>query len=196
VSPEHSPLADLLAELGRVLGGLGVRWYLFGAQAAILHGAARLTADVDVTADLGERPAVDLVEALTAAGFDLRVGDPTGFVERTRVLPMVHRGTAIPVDVVLAGPGLEELFLSRAVERRLGDVRVPVLAAEDLVATKILAGRAKDLDDAASVVRAQGERLDVELIRTTVGLLERALSRADLLPELERVLERARRPRR
>lgn len=41
------------------------------------------------------------------------MADAAGFVERTRVLPMVHRGTAIPVDMVLAGPGLEELFLSR-----------------------------------------------------------------------------------
>lgn len=177
-----------------MFGDLGVRWYLFGAQAAILHGAARLTADVDVTADLGSRPTTDLVDALTAAGFELRVADAAGFVERTRVLPMVHRGTAIPVDVVLAGPGLEELFLSRATERRVGDVRVPVLAAEDLVATKILAGRPKDLEDAASVVRAHGERLDVELVRTTLGLLERALARADLLPELDRVLGHARRP--
>jgi hypothetical protein len=193
VPSERSPLAELLAKLGQVFGDLGLRWYLFGAQAAILHGAARLTADVDVTAELGSRPTVELVDALTGAGFDLRVADAAGFVERTRVLPMVHRATAIPVDVVLAGPGLEELFLSRATERSIGDVRVFLLAAEDLVATKILAGRPKDIEDAASVVRAHGERLDVELIRTTLSLIERALDRSDLLPELERVLEQGHR---
>jgi len=193
VPSERSPLAELLAALGQVFGDLGLRWYLFGAQAAILHGAARLTADVDVTAELGSRPTVELVDALTGAGFDLRVADAAGFVERTRVLPMVHRATAIPVDVVLAGPGLEELFLSRATERSIGDVRVFLLAAEDLVATKILAGRPKDIEDAASVVRTQGERLNVDLIRTTLSLLERALDRSDLLPELERVLERGHR---
>jgi len=192
VPSERSPLAELLAELGQVFGDLGLRWYLFGAQAAILYGSARLTADVDVTAELGSRPTVELVDALTAAGFDLRVADAAGFVERTRVLPMVHRATAIPVDVVLAGPGLEELFLSRATERWIGDVRVFLLAAEDLIATKILAGRPKDIEDAASVVRTHSSRLDVELIRTTLSLLERALDRSDLLPELERVLGQAR----
>lgn len=109
-----SPLAELLADLQRALGALGVRWYLFGAQAAILHGVARLTADVDVTVDLGSRSSHDLVTALAAAGFELRVADAEGFVESTRVLPLVHEPSRMPVDVVLAGPGLEELFFVRA----------------------------------------------------------------------------------
>ncbi|HEY5617144.1 MAG TPA: hypothetical protein VIK60_04325 [Vicinamibacterales bacterium] len=45
----RSPVAELLADLATALDEAGVAWYLFGAQAAILHGAARLTADVDVT---------------------------------------------------------------------------------------------------------------------------------------------------
>ena len=44
-----SAVADLLADLAGALDPLPVRWYLFGAQAAIFHGAARMTADVDVT---------------------------------------------------------------------------------------------------------------------------------------------------
>ncbi len=62
------------------------------------------------------------------------------FVERTRVLPLVHTRSRLPVDVVLAGPGLEELFFSRVEERNVGEVRVPVAAAEDIVAMKVLAG--------------------------------------------------------
>jgi hypothetical protein len=34
VPSSSAPLADLLADLARALGRLGVRWYLFGAQAA------------------------------------------------------------------------------------------------------------------------------------------------------------------
>ena len=44
-----SPIGDVLAELRACFDSLGVRWYLFGAQAAIHHGVARLAADVDVT---------------------------------------------------------------------------------------------------------------------------------------------------
>ena len=46
-------VADLLVDLQGAFDAIGVRWFLFGAQAAILYGVARLSADVDVTVDLG-----------------------------------------------------------------------------------------------------------------------------------------------
>jgi hypothetical protein len=66
VPSSASPIVELLAELGPALAGLGARWYLFGAQAAILHGVDRLTADVDVTVDLGSQP-TDLLPELERA---------------------------------------------------------------------------------------------------------------------------------
>jgi Nucleotidyl transferase AbiEii toxin, Type IV TA system len=187
-----SPIVELLAELRQALARLGVRWYLFGAQAAILYGVDRLTADVDVTVDPGPHPTARLVAGLGGAGFELRVADVGGFVDATRILPLVHRGTRIPVDVVLAGPGLEELFFARAEERDIGGVRVPVASAEDLVTMKVLAGRPRDLDDMVSMLRTRGDTLDLDRVRTTLGLLEKALERRDLLPELERAIKRAR----
>ena len=43
------------------------------------------------------------------------------------------------------------------------------------------------MEDVASIVRAQRD-LDVDAIRETLRLLERALDRADLVTELERVI--------
>jgi hypothetical protein len=182
------PIAELLADLQRALARLGVRWFLFGAQAAILYGVARLSADVDVTVDLGGRPTRELVSGLTAAGFDLRLADATGFVEATRVLPFVHRASRIPVDVVLSGPGLEERFFAGVKERVVGETRVPVVAAEDLVAMKVLAGRPRDADDVAAILRARRSDFDLRRVRTTLGLLEAALDRRDLLSEFDRLL--------
>jgi hypothetical protein len=187
VSSSPQPVTDLLADLARGLGGLGVRWFLFGAQAAILHGAARLSADVDVTVELGARSSRELVDALSREGFALRVADAHGFVEATPVIPMVHLASRMPLDLVLAGPGLEEQFFTRVTERLVGRVRVPVVSVEDLVAMKILAGRPRDIEDVASIARAHRD-LDVEAVRGTLRLLERALDRGDLVVELERVL--------
>lgn len=164
-----------------------MRWYLFGAQAAILHGAARLSTDVDVTVDPGPRSLVVLVDALLP-DFDPRVADPLRFAEDTRVLPFVHRASRMPLDVILAGPGLEEQFFAGATEQLIGDVRVPVVCAEDLVAMKILAGRPTDLEDVIAVVRANRKGLDLGKIRETLRVLERALDRRDLLSGLERIL--------
>ena len=126
------PSADVEVYRGlrEAFDSLALRWYLFGAQAAILHGAVRLTEDIDVTVDAGELPTTALVSALVEAGFALRVGDTDGFVDQTRVLPCWHAATRIPVDVVLAGPGLEEAFLDRSVVVSIETERVPVACAE------------------------------------------------------------------
>jgi hypothetical protein len=182
----------VLAAFAAAADRLGVQWYLFGAQAALLYGAARLTADADVTVDLGARPTQELVDALAARGFDLRMPD-ADFIERTRVVPLVHRSTGMPIDVVLAAPGIEELFLARARPRTVDDVTVPVASAEDVLVMKILAGRAKDRDDAAAILAAN-DGLDLAVVRDTLRLLEQALDQSDLLPELEKLL--ARRPSR
>ena len=187
-----SPVAELLGALGRALESLGMRWYLFGAQAVLLYGGARLTADVDATVAAGDRPTALLVTALAVHGFSLRVGDVHGFVERTRVLPLLHDASGMPLDLVLGGPGPEELFLARAVTRQMEGVSVPVAAAEDLLAMKILAGRPKDIEDSRAIIAALGDRLDVSLARNTLRELEAALDQSDLLPALEDLLRRRR----
>jgi hypothetical protein len=193
VSSSRQPVADVLAALQGALETLRIRWFLFGAQAAILHGVARLSADVDVTVDLGDRRPGDLVAALGAAGFDLRVRDVPGFAESARVLPFLHRDSRMPLDVVLAGPGLEEQFFAGVEERTIGATRIPVVCAEDLVAMKMLAGRPRDLDDVAAIARVRRADLDLDKVRRTLRLLERALDRSDLVAELERIVTSARR---
>jgi predicted nucleotidyltransferase len=96
----------------------------------------------------------------------------------------------MPMDVVLAGPGLEELFLSRAVPVTIGNLVVPVISPEDLIATKILAGRPKDIEDVRGILRERLSTLDLESIRSTLALLEEALGQSDLRPILERELAR------
>lgn len=188
-----SPVVDLLADLAEALDGLQVRWYLFGAQAAILHGAVRLTADVDVTIQLPasiSQPA--FVSALESHGLRARIMDPA-FIERTRVIPLVHLKTRLPLDIVLAGPGLEDQFFARAQLREIEGVPVRVASAEDVVVMKVLAGRPKDLDDVVAIIAAQSAALDLAYVRDTLSLLERALAQSDLCPAFEDALARARR---
>ena len=190
--PSTAP-ADLLAALAEAIAAVGARWYLFGAQAALIWGRPRLTADVDVTVRLDPEEPDALVRALAQRGFRLRVESGDDFVRRTRVLPFVFEPNGLPVDVVLAGPGLEELFLSRVVPVRVGSVTVPVISPEDLIVTKILAGRPKDVEDVRGILLERGGQLDLGTVRATLGLLEAALGQSDLQPAFEAELARARR---
>lgn len=187
----ESPVVDLLADLAAALDGAGVPWFLFGAQAAILHGAARLTADVDVTVRLP--PALTnqaFVDVLERHRFQRRFADPL-FTETTRVIPLFHVQTQMPVDVVLAGPGIEDQFFNRVQVRQIGSVPVRVASPEDIVVMKMLAGRPKDIDDVTAIVAAYGSELDGTYIETTLTVLEHALSQSDLLPAWHQVVARS-----
>lgn len=177
----------MLAAAAPALRQCGNRWYLFGAQAVAVWGRPRLSADVDITASIA-CPHDELVAAMQAAGFDLRVADWSAFLARTRVLPLVHRATELPLDVVIAGPGLEEEFLDRAKAVDLAGTIVPVISPEDLVVTKLLAGRTKDVEDVSTIIQERRSRLDLARVRAVLGLLEEALSRSDLVPEFETLL--------
>lgn len=150
-----------------------------------------MSADVDVTVEIAPEEARGFALSMEEAGFELRIRNVEEFVERTRVLPFVHPATQIPLDVVFAGPGLEELFLDRARSVELAGINIPVISPEDLVVTKILAGRPKDLADARGVLKEQGVSLDLDQIRGTLDLLERSLDRSDLRPILEDELKQA-----
>jgi hypothetical protein len=118
---------------------------------------------------------------MEGAGFTLRVDDPD-FVRRTRVMPFAYVATGMPLDIVLAGSGLEEEFLARAIGMDIAGATVPLIHLEDLMITKVLAGRTKDLEDARALWQLHGTTLDAERIRRILGLLERALERSDLTP--------------
>lgn len=183
-SPQTVP-AELLAALANAFSELRAQWYLFGAQAAMVWGRPRLTADIDVTVRLEPEDPERLVRTLQARGFSLRVGDADDFIHRTRVFPFLHVASGMPLDIVLAGPGLEDLFLSRARPVTMGGIVVPVISPEDLIATKILAGRPKDIEDVRGILRERLPDLDLALIRSTLAALEDALSQSDLLPAFE-----------
>lgn len=150
-----------------------------------------MSADVDVTAAIVSSPD-QLVDAMLEVGFDLRLDDWRPFLDRTRVLPFLHRATGLPLDLVLAGPGLEEEFLDRARTVTLAGLTVPVISPEDLVVTKLLAGRPKDVEDARSILDERLADLDLGRIHHLIDLLQQALARSDIAPMFSLLLAAAR----
>lgn len=177
-----SPVVDTLAALASCFTSVGIDWYLFGAQAALLRGSRRLTSDVDVTVFLGQVGAAELIERMTAMGFVLRVPSTGGFIERTRVVPFIHTASATPVDVLLGGPGLEAHFLAGCELIDIDGVTVPTPSAEHLLVMKLLAGRDKDLEDAAAIVRAT--RPDLASVEELVTDIAAAVGEDDAIRAL------------
>ena len=131
-----------------------------------------MTADDDFTVDQAGLDTLSLVAEIERAGFQLRLDLGDDFLRETRLLPLVHCPSSMPLDIVLACTDLHREFLDRARLVEAGGLRVPMMSPEDLVVTKVLAGRPKDLED----VR---------------GVLEATLEETRLLTRFERLLRRS-----
>ena len=183
---------DALVAFADLAQRLHLRWYVFGAQAVNLHGFPRATADLDLTIDLAELTPRALIAALDQAGFSARFADDD-FITATRVIPVVHRASKLPVDLVIAGPGLEQQFLDEVQLQRVGNRRVPVLSPENLIVTKLLAARPKDLEDIRELVASRRASLDHRRIVRLLARVEQALDQRDLIPLYARLRKEARR---
>ena len=171
------PPQTALVAFAKFAKKLGVRWYVFGAQAVNLYGFPRATADLDVTVELGKLDPIDVVARLRKANFTPRFED-AAFIAATRVIPVVHDASASPIDIVLAGPGLEVQFLDEVVLHSIGRIEVPVLSIENLIVTKLLAGRPKDLEDVRELLPIRD--VDHTHVERVLALVEAALDQSDL----------------
>ncbi len=180
---------ELLAAFAALMEKSATRWYLCGAQAVCVYGRPRMTADVDVTVETYDP--LRLLRDLVKAGFRPAIRGVKDVLDAATVIPLVHEDTKLPVDLAIAGHGIERDFLLRAKPVDVGGVKVPVISAGDLVIAKMIAGRQKDLEDVAGIlvtIRA------TELARAVKLLAEvdAALERKDLAPALDKLIVEAR----
>lgn len=156
--------ASLLARLTRELETRGFEFMLIGGQAVLLHGRPRLTEDIDLTLASGPEALPRLLTACRNLGLEPLPEDVESFVGETYVLPAFEPETEIRVDFVFSTTPYERQAIERAVRVELEGVAVPFATAEDLLLHKLFAGRPRDLEDAAAVVRRQRDVLDWEYL--------------------------------
>jgi hypothetical protein len=151
------PFTDREAALLRALVEEEVDFLIVGLSAAALQGAPAVTQDIDLwVADLSDPR---FRRALRKAG--------VAYVAPTASTPpLLAGGGAELFDLVVHMHGLESFDREarRAVIVRLGDVDVPVLPLERIIASKKATGRPKDvailpaLEDALRVIRSRRTR--------------------------------------
>jgi hypothetical protein len=110
-----------------------------------------------------------VLEACTSLGLKPLPEHPDRFVQQTFVLPARHMESGIRVDFIFSTTPYERQAIDRALRVTLAGVPVPFATAEDLLVRKLFAGRARDLEDAAGVVRRKGAELDWEYVRRWVA---------------------------
>ncbi|MBI4611953.1 MAG: hypothetical protein HY726_23430 [Candidatus Rokubacteria bacterium] len=152
-----------------------VRYVVVGGLATVLHGHARLTADIDLVIDLSPAEAKKTLEALVSLGFRPRAPvEPLAFADPAmRGRWIQEKGMRVfslwdpdnpmrEVDLFVEHPVDFDDLWSRSEVIELTRTTVRIASIPDLIYLKRLAGRPQDLADieALEVILRRKERGD------------------------------------
>jgi hypothetical protein len=174
----------------------GIEHALYGGLLLAAYGEPRETRDADFA--VVDSTAGAALEALRRAGLDAVLvfeGAPFGGLLLDRIALVGGGGNTGLNTVDLVRP-LDGRYraeaVARAVRAPLRRREVRVLTPEDFVVFKVLSSRDRDLDDAASVVRGLGAKLDLPRVRRIVSGLAGSSRPSGLAARLREVVARSR----
>ncbi len=177
-------MQQCLVDARELVDSWSVPFAVIGGLCALVRGEPRFTADIDLVIAAEPVATIHLIDAARHWPFQPLLEDAAEFARQAYLLPLHHTRTGITVDVSFGSTGFEKQLIGRAELESVGNVRLPVATAEDLILLKLIAGRARDVEDVNGVVLRHAGRLDWDYMLTTG--LQTALSQ-DIIPHLERL---------
>jgi hypothetical protein len=162
-----------------------------GGVAVIALGVPRFTADIDATIAGAGLDLAWLVEVLGGHGIHPRIPDAVAFARSSQVFLGVHEPSGTPVDLSVAWLPFEEEALSASVACDCAGVEIRVPRAEDLLIYKIIALRARDIEDAEGLLLLHGATMNLHRVRETVRQFAAVLDDSERPQVLEGLLRKA-----
>ena len=142
----------LLKKIALQLKKASIPYMVIGGQAVLLYGEPRLTRDIDITMGIGVDGLDRVKKIIAIIGLKSLVQKEKEFVERNMVLPTIDKKSGIRVDFIFSFSPYERQAIERAKDIKLGRSLVRFASLEDLVIHKVIAGRARDLEDVKSIL--------------------------------------------
>lgn len=149
----------------------GARYLVVGGVAIVLHGHLRTTLDLDLVIELETENLLKALRALADLGFQPRAPVPLeAFADRSNreawirdknmvVFSLWHpEDYGFAIDLFVDEPFDFEAVYHRALIVELPETRATVIALDDLIQMKRVAGRPKDLEDVEALLRLQQVR--------------------------------------
>ncbi len=125
---------------------------IIGGQAVLLYGEPRLTKDIDITLGLTPEKLSEIESLSKKLKLRILVRKPKDFVKKTMVLPVEDEKTGISIDFIFSFSEYEKQAIKRANPVKIINTDVKFASLEDVVIHKIIAGRARDLEDVETML--------------------------------------------
>ena len=173
----HGATTDVLnaRALFRVMAEYGVDYLVVGGFAVYAHGYLRGTADLDIVPRPDLANLSRLGEALVSVGArvyktaaPVNVNDPH-ILQRASLVALMTDHGRLDVLNVRSTPGLSSDYAAlreRAIEVKIDEVALAVVALDDLIRMKKAAGRDQDIEDIRALA-ALDEELAEEASEST-----------------------------
>ena len=165
----------LLKKVSHQLRKDSIPYMVIGGQAVLLYGEPRLTRDIDITLGVGVRELNKLKETISSLGLKILVERDEEFVERNIVLPTLDEKSGIRVDFIFSFSPYERQAIERAKDIKLGRSLVRFASLEDVVIHKVIAGRARDLEDIKSIL-LKNQKYDSDYIEKWLKEFDKSLT--------------------
>ena len=142
----------LLKKIALQLKKASIPYMVIGGQAVLLYGEPRLTRDIDITMGISVDGLDRVKKIIPIIGLKSLVKKEKEFVERNMVFPTIDKKSGIRVDFIFSFSSYERQAIERAKDIKLGRSLVRFASLEDVVIHKVIAGRARDLEDVKSIL--------------------------------------------
>lgn len=182
-----------LRDLSSWLDAARAPYVLIGGVSVSLLAQPRATQDIDVTVWLGEGSWQDFFDAAGRFDFGPRLPDALAFAAASRVLLLRHRASGVSLDVSFGALDFEREMIERAVVLEVAGLRLRLPTPEDLIITKAVAQRPKDIADIEAILNV-GQDLDLARVRRLTAEFAAALDAPEISDRLEDLLRRRRAP--
>jgi hypothetical protein len=126
-----------------------VNYVVIGGVAAILHGVPRMTGDIDIFIEASPENAGKMLKTLRDLGYETsELVTPAGLI----AVKLLMFENGIKIDVMMQIPGLD--FATAWANKEVkyaGEQQFYIISKADLIASKLAAGRERDLADVAAL---------------------------------------------
>ncbi len=148
----------ILNNLAKVFKKLKLSYMLVGGFAVGCWGYPRQSMDIDMVIDLKPEEGKKFIKEAKKAGFKIHQQEVKTILKIGN--RFVMEADDFRIDCWLPKSIFEKETLKNRKKKKLFGTNVSIISAEDLILSKLLVGRARDIEDIKTIFIRQGAKLD------------------------------------
>lgn len=186
-----NPFAYQLRQLAKFLKDAGVDYAVLGGIAVSVYSEPRMTQDIDLNIIMDIKDLSVFLKKSREYGFLPIPLDITRFVKETGVIPMKFSKSGVigRFDFIIAQNPIEFAGIKRASFKKIYNVNVKLVTAEDLLLHKLLSERPRDREDVRGIIVRQGKKLNQEYVASWLKKIDKLLIKRRLLKEFNELIK-------